>query len=235
MNKVTCLTFGTVATGMIALQLTSAATAYNPSLDFSLNSNPNGVWSYGYSTSLGGSMTLHQEHAQLDMGLYSWRTSTSGYDVPGIFYNPTESTIVYTPNPEANMVWNPHQTSLHPGPNGEFSILRFTPPEDGRFQLQGQFSSVDQYYGAQTDVHILRNGASIFEGYIAGPTSTAPFNDSLQLAVGDQLDFVVGIGLYSFGWDSTGLDLVVTLVPEPSALGLLSLGLLLLRRFHAKP
>jgi len=40
--------------------LNCPAANYDPAADFSLSSNPNGLWSYGYSITLGGAFTLHQ-------------------------------------------------------------------------------------------------------------------------------------------------------------------------------
>jgi hypothetical protein len=84
--------------------------------------------------------------------------------------------------------------------------------------------------GASTDIHILKNGLSLFDDTIVGKTDTSAFNSTLQLAAGDNLDFAVGWYTYADGWDLTGLNLSITAVPEPSVLSLAMLGLICLRR-----
>src|SRR5215471_2590753 len=53
--------FGFLA--LVAMVPCSRAITYDPAADFAAgwasNSNPNGVWSYGYSSSLGGPVTLY--------------------------------------------------------------------------------------------------------------------------------------------------------------------------------
>jgi hypothetical protein len=216
------------AAALLASRLTCGAVTYDPSADFSILSNPNGVWSYGNSTTLGGAMISHPGSTPnaLNLGLYSWHAISSGQPLPSIVFNPHPTTVVYSGSSD-NIVWTPRAISLHPGPNGEFSILRFTAPQGGLFRIQGLFYSVDQYYGATTDVHILKNGQSLFDDTITGKTDVSNFDASLNAVVGDTFDFVVGSYTYGHGWDSTGIQLTITIVPEPSAMALIGLGTLM--------
>jgi hypothetical protein len=223
---------GIVAAGFLGAQAdcrAAAAGPYDPAADFSLNSNPNGVWSYGYSTTLGGVMTLHQEADAnwRGTGVYSrLKRSDNGL---GIYCNPTANTLTYS-GPTDLIVWGPQAISLHPGEHGEFSVLRFTVPTADQFQVQGLWYSADQYYGANTDVLILRNGTTIFVDSIHGKSDTSSFITTMQLSAGETLDFVVGPDGYGNGWDSTGLSLSIVAVPEPSAMSLLVLGLVFWKR-----
>jgi len=199
------------------------ATTYNAALDFSLSSNPNGVWSYGYSTTLGSPMGLDDVTVINGYGLCVWRNASQDPNGPSFAYNPTASPIIIDDTATGgtdHMVWNPYQLSMDPGSGGQYCVLRFTPPEGGEYQIQGAFSSVDQYFGAKTDVHILVNGTSFFDGVVYGTTSVSDFDQSLQLNAGDTLDFAVGTDGLPWGWDTTGLGATITLVPEPSVFGL---------------
>ena len=217
----TAFSLGAIGAGVMAFQINCAAASYDPAVGFSGTSNPNGAWSYGSSSSLGGTFTLGLNHPQylLALGLYAWNSDPTA----SIAYNPTSSAIAYT-GPTDNVVWAPHQISLQPGPTS-FSQIRFGVPQSGEYEVKGSYRSVDQYYGASTDVHILRNGASIFDGAINGKTDVSNFNQTLELGAGDYLDFAVGKGNYGYGWDSTGLQVQLTMIPEPATASLLLLGL----------
>ena len=222
-----------LAGGLITFQSNCSGITYNAADDFSLNSNPNGVWGYGYSTTLGGAMVLDDENVQNTYGLYIWRNAGLDPNGPSFAFNPTASIITITGGTD-DMVWNPYQLSMDPGSGGQYCVLRFTPPESGEYQIQGAFSSVDQYFGAKTDVHILLNGTSFFDSEVYGTTSVTDFNQTIQLNAGDVVDFAVGTDGLPWGWDTTGLDATVTPVPEPSVIGVLAVGFLLLYRFRSR-
>jgi hypothetical protein len=234
MRKVVLLVTQAILTGgLITFQSNCRAIIYDAAMDFSLNSNPNGVWSYGYSTTLGASMGLDDVSVQNSYGLYIWRNASQDPNGPSFAFNPTTNTIAITGLTD-DMVWNPYQLSMDPGSGGQYCVLRFIPPESGEYQIQGAFSSVDQFYGAKTDVHILVNGTSFFDGEVYGTTSVTSFDQTLQLNVGDVLDFAVGTDGLPWGWDTTGLSATITPVPEPSVFGLLTAGLMLVYLRHTK-
>ena len=171
------------ALALLMLSLTSMAqaTVYDVFSDFSLASNPNGVWSYGYETTLGGTLNLY-DSADTSGGYEVWRsTVVQSLGAPADWINPTASTIGVTPA---------HTAGFHPGTKGEFSIYRFTTPSTGSYVLSSIFSGID---GGGTDVHILNNGAQIFTANITGG-STSNFGNTLSLTAGDLIDFAVGVG-----------------------------------------
>ena len=51
-----------LAVGMFFISVGHAKIIYDASEDFSLASNPNDVWSYGYSTTLGGELVLYTDN-----------------------------------------------------------------------------------------------------------------------------------------------------------------------------
>jgi hypothetical protein len=59
-----------------------------------LNSNPNGVWSYGYGDTLGSAFVLDDENVQDSSGLYLWRDFSQDPNGLSFAFNPTASPII---------------------------------------------------------------------------------------------------------------------------------------------
>ena len=184
---------------------TTITTTYDAAQDFSLNSNPNGVWSYGYSQRLGGALTLHAE-ALTDCALDIRRTDI-WLGAPCAFHNPAgEEAYCGTITMEANAL------GFHPGPNGEFSIIRFTAPAAGRYLFRASFAGADTQ-DTTTDVHILRNGVCIFGGAVNSFGSGPSANGDIVLAEGETLDFAVGYGSNNgFTCDATAVSIQIDAV-----------------------
>ena len=135
-------------------------------------------------------------------GMRAWSSSEIGSDCPCVTHNPTPQV-----RSMANIRWKPGCLAFHPGPKGEYSVVRFTPPESGEFAVRAEFLAIDQ--GTTTDVSILHGGKSVFDGRIrAGEQSKATsFDGKLAAAKGEPLDFVVGWGNATHVCDSTGLEI----------------------------
>ena len=105
-------------------------------------------------------------------------------------------------------IWPPRQVALHPGPHGEYSVVRWTVPKADRYAVAATFTGLAR---ATTDIHILHNSRSKFDGLltIGGSPNTATHTSELALAKGDTLDFVVGWGNANYGSDSTALTATI--------------------------
>src|SRR5262249_47506534 len=130
----------------------SAGQTYDPSADFSATANPNGVWSYGSSASLGGALTLYPNHVHIPEGLDVWSQNTSGDLNPAVAHNGTGSPIVL--GGSGNLTYPAGQLGLHPGPTGQYSVVRWTAPAAGSVVISGSFYHLDS---TTTDVHVLKN------------------------------------------------------------------------------
>jgi hypothetical protein len=202
-----------LVTGQLTLALCVRAGTYDVAADFSTNSNPNGVWSYGYATVLGGSLILYTDTSFSTPSVIGWRHNI-GFGVPAVFYNRTANTTTTgdgTPN------LGPYQACFHPGPDDEYSIYRFTAPAAGNYQLQAAFVGAD-VGGTTTDVHVLLNDSSIFDGSVNGfgPGTGPSFSTNLVLQANDRIDFEVGYGNNGFFYDSTGIQAILTSSPRLS-------------------
>ncbi len=167
---------------------------------FSTLSNPNGAWTYGYTTTLGSAFTAHVNQGVYG-GLDEWHTNAVGAQ-PWVAHNGTGAVInVSTISVELGAL------SLHPGGAGQLSVVRYTASAAGFYKVAGSFFSQD-IFGTPKDVHVLRNGVAVFDGAVNGygPASAVPYDVVVQLVAGDTVDFAVGIGTdFNSAFDSTGL------------------------------
>ena len=200
MKKLTANLLAIMAFSLASSCLSTRAVTYDLALDFSTNANPNGVWSYGYTSTLGGSLNLYDESGD-SSGLLFWRHNLA-LGAPSVVWNSTTNTIQ-----GGTPVIGPGAAAFHPGPNGQFSLFRFAAPANDSYRLESSFFGSDTY-GTSTDVHVLLNDAVIFDGSVNGfgPTSGPAFNTNLMLQAGDQVDFAVGFGNGSFYYDTTGIS-----------------------------
>jgi hypothetical protein len=183
----------------------SPASEYNALEDWSITSNPNGVWSYGWERTLGDPLTLYTFAGTCEEGGVSWWVIDCD-TLPGIGHNDTQERKCY-------YTWclPPTYLLLSPGPNGEFSILRWTAPATGNFLIEGEFTGLDYAYPTTTDVHVLVNSSrSLLSGPITSYKLPLTFAMKVTLSAGDTVDFAIGFGYNDnyFG-DATGVRFAV--------------------------
>jgi len=133
--------------------------------------------------------------------LITKRSSALNSNEPLVVFNTGADKVEWN-----GIAWEAKGISLHPGPKGEYSVIRWTCPKAGNYAVNGEFKAIDGQ--ATTDVHILTAKNSAFDGFINvnGKGSHAPFSIHVQLAAGDYLDFALGYGNASYAYDSTGLS-----------------------------
>jgi hypothetical protein len=179
------------------------AQAYDAAADFSATDNPNGAWSYGWSPTLGGVLNLYVHHDNV-AGVDFWRDQTD----PNVSHNSSGSRIRI-----GTVTWPPGQLAFHPGPFGEYAVIRWTAPADGFIAILAGFVGLDFVGPTTTDVHVLYNDASIFDGEVTGfgEGSGPSFRTIVYVSAGDTIDFAVGDGDDgTYNYDSTGIDAIIT-------------------------
>ena len=129
--------------------------------------------------------------------------------------NGNEPWVVFNPQAEPiqtpfGFAWPAHRMCLHPGASGEFSVVRWTAPESGSCTVKATFTGMSTT-PATTDVHVLHQGRSLFDGWLnlKGLPNTATFSQRLSVNKGERIDFAVGFGNESYGSDSTGLEATI--------------------------
>ena len=105
--------------------------------------------------------------------------------------------------------WPAGWLAMHPGPGGEYSVLRWTAASAGKVAIEAVFTGIAER--ATTDVHVLHNGRPLHDGQInlAGAGNRGSFVGEVVVARGDTIDCAVGYGNGSYGADSTGLALTL--------------------------
>jgi hypothetical protein len=218
------------------------ATIYDVAADFSATNNPNGVWRYGWSSTLTSDLNLYPDPGKFYDDIDFWVDfgHTDG-SPPNVAHNGTG----ITNDTHNTITWLPGQFSLHPGNIGEYSHACWTAPYAGTFDIASTFTGIDKgtygnppgYWGTTTDVHVLHksgdNSISLFDGAVNGFGNTSSFSTTVSAGMGDIIDFAVGYGSnQNYTCDTTALS--ATIVPEPATICLLGLGGLLLRRKRSK-
>jgi hypothetical protein len=200
-----------------SVQPTSVAaqvTSWDAANDFSLTSNPNGAWSYGWSESRGSTFQmLSSTEDYVGSGFDIWEESKD-LPLPFVGHNGTSTAAVfYTAVVPAGAM------ALHPGFFGENAIVRWTAPAAGTYSASATFIGRDSYAGTTTDVATLVRGTQVWTADVNGYLDTRDYSStSVVLAAGDTIDFTVGQGADgSYLYDTTGFSAQIALVgPAPT-------------------
>ena len=175
---------------------------------FNAAQNPFEVWTYGYTSNpncTGPIIPFTNKRSDLFVGrsFDSWvRGMTAGsQDLPAV--RQSKGSTLISP-----LKISPNGLSMHPGPNGECAVVRFTAPAAGKYRFMGRFWAQNvSSSGTDTNVMVsINNNPPLFSGNVKGlgsPTNM-PFTGTRSLAVGDTMDFKVGAN-GDFINDSTGL------------------------------
>ncbi len=219
------------------LSVSARAQIWNLADDFSINSNPNGPWSYGSSDTVGGDFTISTRTAQIPYqvshgAVAEWVGSYfSGFEFfPYIskFYGDPGTTVDVTNgcNAVTCSIANPGVTiiqrsaggvGVHPAPPGQgYATLRWTAPKSATYVITVSFFSIVVGGFATTDVHVLRNHVGVFNSEVnsAGPVQNwSTGSPGIALSAGDVIDLVVGPD-GDYGGDSTGVDATIQVLPD---------------------
>lgn len=188
---------------------------YDVSRDFSpAAANPNGPWSYGWKSGLDGAFSLLAVHETytVENGVpveVLWFAARSN---PMVGYNATTNTAIHD---SGQAVLPPGTVWFEAGYDGtaqNFSAIRFTVPsgETGLYRLESAVQCyLDGDRSGDTDYHVVVNGGEVFGQFLAPRTATG-YTNTLSLAAGDTVDFMVGRGADGHAYGS-GLKIQATL------------------------
>ena len=201
---------------LLILQAASAQTQnpatpdYDAVKDFSIISNPNGVWSYGWQSSLGSPLNLYAvTDTTTFSGMSAWlKFGTYFANPPYVAHNDTSDVICFI-----GVCIPPNYLHLHPGPNNEVTVVRWTAPSSGVFCVQGAVAGLDNK-PTTTSFYEVRNSRKIlFSATIDSYRSPLLFHHVLTVSAGYTVDFAVDFGQDgNYFNDSTGIQFEVTKV-----------------------
>ncbi len=165
---------------------------------FSLTSNPNGAWSFGWTQETGGKFMLYRKSlwsAELKRNT-GWTSGDKNSPGPHAWMNSSNKEICRV---------RPGQLSLHPGPGGQHSIARWTSPGRYHVMIEGEFCEGD--LGAMS-VQVLHNGKPLFQA--ENTSKKEVFALEANIKSGDTIDFDVGTGHGGWGWGNTPITAVIS-------------------------
>jgi hypothetical protein len=213
---------------MLALSIGTSgqarAATYDPAAAFAAGyataSNPDGVWSYGYSSTVTGPVTLYNTQVQ---GVDSpneqmWVSSASNCcgASPSVGFNNGPAFD------NGNVAAAANQMILVASVfQGLTTDLVFTAPTSGQYSLTSSFIGDQRLIGV--NVAVLENNLLLFSSSVNSFNQIVPFNTSLTLNAGDTIEFAVTTGS---GLQNTGLDVSISATPLPSTWGMMLTGLL---------
>ena len=189
---------------------------HDVSQDFSTSANPTGVWSYGYSATLGGTfhlLTFPKSYgANNGVPISGWQvTDAWGPSVNRVMGNgiAVSEGGAFTAPSGTVYVWPGND-----GSPGVFGVIRFTVPAGGggvyRIESAAK-SNFDGPVSGDSDFHVLKNGQELF-GQFLPPNSATGWSNALALASGDAVDFVVGKGADGLN-DHSSLKVLARITP----------------------
>ncbi len=98
----------------------------------------------------------------------------------------------------------PGQFGQGPGAGNEYSVLRWTAPQAGRYAVSATFAGVDAH-GVTTDVHVYHKTTALYNDIIASEFlgNGHSYTGTIESAEDDTVDFIVGSN-GNFSYDTTG-------------------------------
>ena len=175
---------------------------YNIVRDWSSEYNPYGVWSCGYKTDWSTPFALDAVAGSNWPGISGWWPSIVG-DQPEIRHNDTKKKI-------CGQTWcvPTNYIAMHPGPNGEFSVLRWTAPATGLYGLHVLYEGLDWSFPTSSTFSVVHDSNGVLiKTQVGNYGQRSAFNPRpMKLAKGETLDFMVGWGMDgNYYGDSTGV------------------------------
>ncbi len=204
----------------------ASAQSFEAASEFSLGGNPTGVWSYGFrGAAADAALTLFSTAHAGSLAVWD-RGLSFPNNYPRVVSNTSAEPIFWG----TDIALQPGELGYHPGPSGEFCVVRFTAPSAGDWTYATRSVLLDGLSDG-VSVHVVVNGVSLFTTTIGGGKAGGDASDARQvtLAAGDTIDFVCGSSGNNTG-DTLQLVANVRAVPAPGGLALLGGAALLSRR-----
>ncbi len=190
---------GTVVLAFAAVAAAQAASStYDVAASFEQGwptpSNPNGVWSYGYSSGFTSPVTLYNltgqngQNALNGTNTQFWNSAANNSGTPAAAFN---NGPAFTGG-SGSVDFLANQFVLSAGIGGPYSDLVFTAPANGTYSVVSSFRG-DQT-GVSTVIGVVVNGNVLFSSSVTAQGQTVPFSTTVSLRAGNTVVFSVGPG-----------------------------------------
>ena len=196
------------------------AVLYELAREFSLTTNPAGPWHFGFSAtpSLAPDQFKAYRVGDARKPIGFWHPAPEDNADEGYYpYAAWNAAKGSRADPTRSWVLRPGEVALEASNDGQYSIVRFVVPRTGRHRVQARFTGIHTRLSS-TDVHVLVNATSVFDGFVEGyggdrefhphqgRQPRAAFSRALDLQAGDVVSFAVGYGRNRTHFnDTTGL------------------------------
>ena len=178
--------YSTSAVAALEVELVPNAETFDLLANFSTNQNPNGVWSYGWATNLGGLFTLATNPSVLAAGISGWGNGLSLPDTAIMEKNFTGS-----PLQSGTAVFD--TDTLQMNPQSLADMVRFTAPYNAAYLINGWFRTQDTNAHPRVLSVLVNGNAEPFSVVAPGSdyNTNYPFGFTTNLAAGATVDFAV--------------------------------------------
>lgn len=197
---------------------TEPGEGFDLSRDFSMASNPNSAWSYGWKGSASGpfGLLLETGTATFDNGAPAFAWVLAGVGQPAVYYNPSSETGIGAGGQfviPGGTVW------FYPGFSGRaenFGAVRFTAPSNSNYHVQAAVAAIyDGNLSDDNEFRVAVNNVEAFGGFLP-PNVGTNFSAVVALNAGESVDFLVGRGANGNEYGSA-LKLTATIAPTTNA------------------
>lgn len=214
MNIKLLLSFACTILASGHLGVLAQSNTYDLSRDFSIAANSNSVWSYGWKSNLTGGFTrlLNSRTSSFDTGSLIELWELAYAHEPMVARNSGRNTGF---SDGGQGVFPPGTVWFSAGFDGSpqnFAVIRLTVPAQGAgtYRLESAARCyLDGDTSGDTDYHVVVNGVEVFSQFLA-PSFATGYTNTLSLAAGDTVDFLVGRGADGRKYGS-GLKIQATL------------------------
>lgn len=166
-------------------------------------SNPNGVWSYGFSNGFMGAISLYNKTRQNGINgpnTQFWLSSEANHNTsPAVEFNNGPA------NNDGNIDLLRNELLLVAGVDGQYSDLVFSAPVSGEYSINGNFRGAQFDIG--TVVGVVAGGKIVFQSKVISDRQIIPFSIRVGLKAGEAAVFSAGPG---GGSQNTGLAVTIT-------------------------
>ena len=223
-----------IAGALFTAQSASANTIYDAAADFdaayTAGNNPDGPWTYGWSSTLTSALTVYPHHSNYPS---SFPITFEFWDDPNNWFSNTPFVAKNIGAEFSNSLIDIPAGALilHGGgiDHNDYTHVLWTAPVTATYSIAADFIGRQlaglEGPGMKADVYVLYHGSILAQANILGYGQSSSYSSTLHFTAGDTIDFAVGMMNESVPHaGATELEATFTRLPEPGDWVLLAAG-----------